>query len=89
VSEERYFIDERGGCIAIRDKENTDPNDNGLHEETKGVVHYRMGQQKFENCPTCSHRRMIGWEVPQSVVNEIDDLCTELNRTNTTEDNRK
>ena len=39
----RYFIDERVGCIAIRDRELTNPEYRGLHRNTKGVVWYRHG----------------------------------------------
>jgi len=39
----RYFIDERVGCIAIRNRELTDPEYQGLHQDTKGVVWYRHG----------------------------------------------
>jgi hypothetical protein len=40
---ERYIMDERIGCIAIRDRLNTNPDDRGLHEDTQGVVWFRMG----------------------------------------------
>ncbi len=36
--EPRYFVDERAGCIAIRDHWNTDPGYQGLHPDTEGVV---------------------------------------------------
>ena len=85
MSEDRYYIDKRDGCIAIRDKQNTNLDDHGLHPETQGVTHYRDGQQKFEDCPTCKHRRMVGWEVAQDVVTEMEELCKKMNRTQTSE----
>jgi len=40
---ERFFVDERTGCIAVRDRSNTRPEYQGLHSDTKGVVKYWSG----------------------------------------------
>lgn len=39
----RFFVDERAGCIAVRDREKTNPSYQGLHADTPGVVHYWFG----------------------------------------------
>ncbi len=54
--EERYFVEERSGCIAVRDRENTDPEYQGLHADTEGVVWYEHGEICFEFCPTCNQK---------------------------------
>lgn len=36
----RYFVDERVGCIAVRDRLKTDPEYQGLHPDTEGVVRF-------------------------------------------------
>ena len=41
----RYFVDERAGCVAVRDRDETEPDYPGLHCDTKGVVFYRHGRQ--------------------------------------------
>lgn len=40
----RYFVDLRVGCVAVRDREKTDPMYQGLHSDTEGVVWYRHGR---------------------------------------------
>jgi len=42
----RYFVDQRVGCIAIRDSFKTDPDYQGLHSDSIGVIHYRHGYFK-------------------------------------------
>lgn len=67
-TEERYFVDMRTGCIAVRDRMYTDPEYQGLHEDTPGVVKYWHGK--------------IGdnaWYVPIKFQEEALFLCKELN----------
>ena len=45
----RYFVDERSGCVAVRDKKYTDPEYRGLHDDTRGVVKYWQGEPYQEN----------------------------------------
>lgn len=56
--EERYYVDERVGCIAVRDRtlDNEEP---GLHSDTTGVVKYWHGV----NTPEFG-----GWGVPADTV---------------------
>jgi hypothetical protein len=77
---ERYFIDERSGCIAVRDRELTDPGNPGLHPDTDGVVQYWHGIQSTERCPTCRQRRPAEWQVTDANRQAAIALCAELNR---------
>lgn len=64
----RFFVDERGGCIAVRDRTLTDPEYPGLHHDTEGVVWYRHGTTK-DGC----------WSVDPKHVEEAKAECTRLN----------
>lgn len=75
----RYYVDERGGCIAVRDRERTDPATKGLHADTAGVVRYWHGTQVYHVCPTCGHRRMEGWQVADTDRDAAIALCAEMN----------
>lgn len=59
----RYFVDRRTGCIAVRDRDNTDHEYQGLHPDTRGVVWYRHGEYTMSKCPTCGHETGCQWEV--------------------------
>lgn len=76
---ERYFVDERGGCVAVRDKTLTDPDYQGLHPDTEGVVQYWGGTRVESACPTCGYTRSFGWEVSPADVQAAHKLCDELN----------
>lgn len=77
--EPRYFVDERVGCIAVRDQKHTDPEYPGLHEDTEGVVWYRHGIGLTRNCPECGHVLFQGWEVKPEHVREAHQECERLN----------
>jgi len=75
--EPRYFVDQRGGCIAVRDREHKDhdPDYNGLHPDTGGVVKYWSGFQREEN----KSKGYPHWDVKSSDVEDAITLCQELN----------
>ena len=75
----RYFVDKRGGCIAVRERAYTDPEYNGLHGDTPGVVRYWHGTQEFSTCPECGHKRSAGWTVADKDIAAAKALCEELN----------
>ena len=52
---DRFFIDERVGCIAIRDRTLTDQGYPGLHFDTEGVVFYRAGAITATRCEHCGN----------------------------------
>ena len=76
---DRYFIDERGGCIAVRDRENTDPEYPGLHSDTEGVVQYWDGHKTEKKCSECGHVQFAGWEVSEEAKTAAMELCDRLN----------
>ena len=75
---ERYFIDERVGCIAVRDREKTDPEYQGLHADTPGVVEFWCGKLAIEHCPTCGHETSHH-TVPAASKAKAILLCGEVN----------
>ena len=77
---DRYFIDERGGCIAVRDRENTDEHYPGLHRDTQGVVQYWPGQKIERKCSRCGHVEFVAWDVPEADMSAAAELCDRLNR---------
>ncbi len=74
----RYFVDERVGCIAVRDRERTDPEYPGLHFDTKGVVQYWSGVYE-EMQRGLSGDVDGGWIVPEILRVEAHRLCNKLN----------
>jgi hypothetical protein len=83
----RYFVDERAGCIAVRDRTLTDPEYQGLHSETPGVVKYWNGEQLGgEPCPTCGRSGSGRWFVPLQSQKEAQMFCAEMNAKGENED---
>ena len=78
----RYFVDERTGCIAVRDRDATDPDYNGLHSDTVGVVKYWDGEPRNDVCPTCGHEIGRGYVVLDNARREAYALCDSLNQPN-------
>jgi hypothetical protein len=75
----RYFVDERSGFIAVRDRNKTDPDYKGLYPDTEGVVRFWTGEQVQETCPTCGHKRFLGWTNSNDDLHSAQVLCDELN----------
>lgn len=73
LTEERYFLDLRSGCAAVRDRQHKryDPDYEGLHQETVDVVEFRMG---FIN----NEKR--SWDMKAEDVEYLTNLCNELNQ---------
>lgn len=77
---ERYFVDERSGCIAVRDRESTDPTYPGLHSDTTGVVGYWHGRvTEGERCPHCGHVSAGGLSVSAHDKTQAILLCAKMN----------
>ena len=67
----RFYIDERGGCIAVRDK-TKDCDSQGLHEDMDGVIAMWMGFKALDdNGMTC-------WETHDWQKEKAKDLCNLL-----------
>ncbi len=78
---ERYYVDERIGCIAVRDRRMDSEDEPGLDPDTVGVVKYWHGErEEVELCPTCHHRRPSRWILPDKIKKEAHELCDSMNR---------
>ena len=70
----RYFVDQRAGCVAVRDRQNTNPHRykwDDLNADTPGVVKYWLGYvievpKKF-------------WTIRPEDLAEALELCDKLN----------
>lgn len=71
----RYFIDERAGCAAVRDREHPKYNKDyqGLHRDTPDVAVYAHGKQ--------NHKKGY-WEMKDTDINYLKLECDRLNRSN-------
>lgn len=61
---DRFFIDERAGIIAVRDREHPDfdPDRQGLHPDFGDVVWHETAKQVPTCCPTCEQETGWRWE---------------------------
>lgn len=79
--QERFFVDVRGGCVAVRDREHPDYDADyrGLHFDMPDVMAYWHGKPKNKRCETCGHERFVGWVLPDGCEDAADELCRKLN----------
>ena len=68
-----YYVDTRVGCLAVR-KSGSEfvEHTAGLHSDTPGVVKYWHGEPRVED-------NRVHWHLSDSVRDEADKLCTDLN----------
>lgn len=85
MSQQRYYVDQRSGCIAVCDRikyeacvKEFGPMP-GLHGNDQHVVEYWAGSPKASKCPTCGHVRSEGWELSAESITAAHLLCDELN----------
>jgi hypothetical protein len=73
---DRFFIDERVGCIAVRDRQHPDydPEYPGLHLDTPDVIFYTSGVN-VQDPETGSWE----WEMPKHKINKAHEVCRHLN----------
>ena len=76
---DRYYVDERGGCIAVVDRLMKNPEENGLHEDMDGVVKYWQGHQHKNLCPTCHQVTSTEWRVADETREVAREWCANLN----------
>lgn len=82
MSEERFFVDKRVGCIAVRDRALTNADDQGLHPDTDGVIRYWSGIKiQPGDCPHCNQKLPSEHAVRLEDVEAAEILCRNLNRT--------
>lgn len=70
----RFFVDERAGCIAIRDRHHPefDEEHQGLDAELPDVVAFEMGKQvKFGG--------FISWDLEPKIIKAFKNRCDILN----------
>lgn len=70
--ETRFFVDQRVGCVAVRDKKHPkyDPEYNGLHSHLPDVIYFAQGEYIEKE-----------WSVGEMYVNKANDVCQHLNNT--------
>jgi len=78
----RYYIDERTGCIAVRDHTKDSEMEPGLHANTTGVIRYWHGELRTEKCAKCGHAISAGWRISDDAKRAAEELCDELNASN-------
>jgi hypothetical protein len=84
---DRYYLDERVGCVAVRDHTLDLPDEDGLHPNTEGVVKFWMGEKKvpdMHHCPLCMRYHEIAgigmnWTVSEETIKEATKFCEDLN----------
>jgi hypothetical protein len=69
---DRYFLDIRVGCAAVRDRQHPDYDETypGLHQDTPDVVLYKHGTNPVGG---------TGWVVKQEDIDYLQNLCDKLN----------
>jgi len=78
MPEPRYFVDDRVGCVAVRDRQHTDLAYQGLHPDTEGVVRFWCFGREERTCPTCGHATS-DWTSGKEEVAEAHALADKLN----------
>lgn len=77
---ERYYVDLRSGCIAVRDRERTIPDEHGLRVNSYGVVWYRQDRLVSPGlCSVCKRPLDGVWTVNTELVEAANELCRMLN----------
>jgi hypothetical protein len=66
---DRFYVDERVGCLAVRDRNKDDEWSPGLHQDMDGVMAYWSGQYDGEG----------GWRILDWQREKAETLCNELN----------
>ena len=70
----RFFVDERNGCIAIRDRHHPDFDDEhqGLDADLPDVVDFKMGEQiRFS--------KFVTWDLDPKIIKDFQKRCALLN----------
>ena len=69
----RFIVDERNGCIGIRDTKHPDFNkSNGLNQDMPDVVAFEMGTR-------IDTGKFITWDLEPKLIEEFKDRCAFLN----------
>lgn len=69
----RFIVDERSGCIAIRDTHNPEFNNSeGLNQDMPDVVDFEMGTK-------INTGRFISWDLDPEIIKQFINKCNQLN----------
>ena len=71
----RYVVDERNGCIAIRDTQH--PNymkSNGLEPDMADVIEYELGTRLYIG-------KMMTWDLDPEIIKKFYKKCESYNET--------
>jgi len=84
---ERYYIDERVGCVAVRDRLLDGPDSSGhLDSDTDGVVQYWHGvRMDGGTCEHCKRPFEKVWGISPEDLESAKLLCIQLNSLKQTE----
>jgi len=78
--DERYYIDKRSGCIAVRDR-NIACDSPGLHDDLPGVVWFKMGiRERDIRCLCCGQIVPSYPVVTPELETEAQEICDKLNK---------
>jgi hypothetical protein len=80
----RYYVDERVGAIAVRDRYLDNPDDKGLWRESQGVIAFWAGRYIPDRCPTCNQPHGGHWSISDEDIASAKLLCETLNKINPT-----
>ena len=77
----RYFVDERSGCVAVRDRKHPeyDPEYPGLHPDMPDVVLFWSTPIVEKRCAECGHRRHV-WGNDSDQLKSAYKFCNDLLR---------
>ena len=72
---ERYFVDRRVGCVAVRDRTLVDPEYSGLHSDMECVVRFWKIPKGVVTCESCGsrHEQHLDGEVEASMAQRLAD----------------
>ena len=78
MKEKRFFVDDRCGCVAVRDREKYDPEEPHLDSDVIDVVWFRMKKLIPQRCDKCYQSIQGKWDDEDSVDEAIRE-CEKLN----------
>ncbi len=77
MAEQRYFVDERGGCIVVRDRTQTDPDYNGRDADTPGVMDlHEVNAMLCGDFTVTDLRKAVGAAIAKATGEEVRDEKT-------------
>ena len=75
---DNFIVDDRSGCIAIRDIRLMGDEAPGLHSDYDSVVWMKSKPSIKIHCPACGHARS-DWDDSPELLSEAEAECKKLN----------